>query len=260
MILKNEFFFASPASFNDPFDFCCHTNIDYESIRYLMKDFCADTLSASENEIMFYRKILSLPKIEQIPYLFARRKKINNIFKRIIKGLFKVLSTSTVADCLPQWAYYSNSHFGFCVEIDVHEFFISMESANLPKSAYIIHDSVHYSDAFPHLHVRGSHLYPQEELTVPLLRKALSWEREKEYRFILRTTETLNKSIGEKIVLAYNHSVISAVYFGCRYKENEDYDDNVQPIINACRERGIPIYVAHQHPREYKLEFEPLED
>ncbi len=260
MISKNEFYFAMPMELNDPFEFKQDVKMSAEDVRDFasekFKNFLDENpgfgmLGAKEKDIFSF--LLSDEIFEAV------HEKLINEHNEACRRIYRVFSASIEKGNTQLWGIYSNSGLGFCVEIDVVALLENLSKIFKGKDSWVLHGPVAYSDNFPVTHVHYNRQIPVDEIKRYMFQKSIKWISEKEYRVVYREIGDMNFERGDDRQLPFDN-VITAVYFGCRYKENDDFENTVQPIIDACRKRNIPIYVAHQHPREYKLVFEPLED
>ncbi len=253
MILKNEFFFASPVLFNDPFDHDFQPIFSDEYARKHTIGCLTSGLTDTDRE----RYIKHINDPENIANI---RVEVDKKHRKVIRDMYRVFCSSTIKDSISQWSYYANAHKGYCVEIDIGALVAQCISSWGGYDGFLAYGPVMCEDVFPSIHFDKVN-DRRNEFFAPFFRKAKTWENEEEYRFVYRR-------VSEKPTPSYfmvndqfdENSIITAVYFGCRYKENDDYENTVQPIIDACRRRNIPIYVAYPNDRAYKLDFRPLED
>lgn len=157
------------------------------------------------------------------------------------------------------WAYYADSHTGFCVEYDLDKLYELK-----PISAAF---DINYSEQRPELnfdHIIKNHEKSVEEfLRVTAGTKSIKWKHEAEFRICIEPFGRFN----------YDYRVVKAIYFGMRVpktkkdlaKDNNRRSDSLakvcqQQIMEALKGRGIKYYQMKLKPDSYELEYQEVED
>jgi hypothetical protein len=168
-------------------------------------------------------------------------------FDRTFKGIFEkfmndaknfgIYSLSKNYDNELLWAYYSNSHQGFCIEYDL----------DILKQYQIRGDhscDVDYKKDIPQIGLND--ISDLRDLVKSFLAtKSLAWKHEEEYRIITGISGLYH---------FYNRSVKS-IYFGYRTPEN-----TIKLIMSTLRGRGIKYYKMDPKNDLYELERTEIED
>lgn len=164
---------------------------------------------------------------------------INHILKNYIQQCrnYGVYSLSKNYDNELLWAYYANSHKGFCIEYDLE----ILKQYPLKQEAFY---DVQYSQNIPSINT--SLIFTPETLLKELLTtKSLSWKHEDEFRIITGT-------IG---IYHYFNRALKSIYFGHRTPENR-----IKLIMNVLRGRSIKYYKITHQKNKYKLIKKEIED
>ncbi|WP_151947859.1 DUF2971 domain-containing protein [Aliarcobacter butzleri] len=133
------------------------------------------------------------------------------------------------------WAYYSDSHKGFCIEYD----FDILKQYPCNEDAFL---DVKYSKNVPIMNL-GNIL--DSSFKKSLVTKSLSWKHEEEIRI-------LTPSSG---MFTYFNRAVKSIYFGYRTSEN-----TIKLIMNILRGRGIKYYKMEHKKDLYELERTEIED
>lgn len=241
VLLKNELFFAPPASLNDPYDHLVPTNLQL-----------LDT-DAKRRE---YAESIGKRFIDQLPAAFYQRKqeqfiydlehnthalqcRLEQIESNAYNSHYGVLSLSF--NCLSKvmWSQYSDKHQGYC--IGFYE--------NLLQNVHeqIMGGPIAYSDEYPQVH-------PLEDLESQVwkkrMRKAKGWEYEAEYRIVRGFNNP--PSDNDRILVLPNH-FIAEVIIGAKA-----CDQTKSEILAVCREKGIRVFQAKLMPFQYEISKELL--
>lgn len=135
------------------------------------------------------------------------------------------------------WAYYSNSHQGFCIEYDLD----ILKQFQLNGEFF---SDVIYQENIPIINLED--IPHHDVLTKKLLvTKSIAWEHEEEFRIITGISG---------LYYFYNRAVKS-IYFGYRAPEN-----SIKLIMSIFRGRGIKYYKMNPKKNLYELERIEIED
>ncbi|RKG50962.1 DUF2971 domain-containing protein [Acinetobacter cumulans] len=228
--LKSDYFYAPhPSQLNDPFEGRFDESLFYTRFDELEKNYRQSTSSIKEAADVVFAKI------------------------RENVGIFS-LSKTQIDELL--WAYYADSHCGFCIEYD-------FEKLTALKQITASFD-VDYKEYSPMGNIDPSNeLNAAEILKDTSGTKSLSWEHEKEYRICVEPVGILN----------YDFRAVKAIYFGLRMPRfSKDLGENnkkltkelvkvsQQQVMVALKGRGIKYYQIVLKPNSYKLDFQEVED
>jgi len=139
------------------------------------------------------------------------------------------------------WAYYADSHRGFCVEYDLEklkEYKIETEPAV----------NVEYQDEIPvisSLDVLQMDKYRNVLQKKLMGTKSKRWKHENEIRIIT----------GQTGLFDYDYRSLKCVYFG--YRSDEKFQKDTMRVLKG---RGIKYYLMEPQDGTYKLEKKELED
>ncbi len=164
---------------------------------------------------------------------------IQNILENFINEAKKygIYSLSKNYDNELLWAYYSNSHQGFCIEYDLDilkQYQLNQEFLN----------DVEYDKDIPVIELND--MFEANNLVKKYLAtKSIAWKHEEEFRIITGTVGLYH---------FYNRSVKS-IYFGYRTPEN-----TIKLVMSTLRGRGVKYYKMHPMQDLYKLEKIEIED
>lgn len=226
VLVDRRVWFASPLTFNDPFD--CYpsaviTGTKAERRRKLAASFTKAKIEVSRARIrQRAREVAALP-VEALDDLFEQ-------------GLTDTLQ-GTSAFCLAgkwnsllMWSHYAMSHTGVCVEF----------VRKLPGSIITSAMPVHYAEQRPSIEVIGD---PSEAKVVKALyTKSNVWQYEGEWRVVLHQREGL-RSIPE--------AAVSRVILGASMDPSRR-----RQVLAICFKAGIPCEQAAFHRRRWDLELQ----
>ena len=238
ILTHDEIFFASPKSFNDPFD--CRIKIRYDLM--------------PEDEIL--RHHIEHLK-ETHPYLRGKRRKqrakqqarkspwrdpdkigkLQELMQYLIDTEFGVFSLTENRESLIMWAHYASSHQGFCVGFDVYKLGMCMHEISRIRRVEYVRE---YLRVLPDY--RG-----KEDLEIVLTTKGIQWIHEQEWRVVL--LDGTNKAI------PLPEGTVKEVILGCRMPERQK--DEMVGVLRRKRER-VHLMQARKREYEFGLTFEEL--
>ncbi len=134
------------------------------------------------------------------------------------------------------WAYYANSHRGFCIEFDSEE----LVEKNIYDKKYFL--EVSYSKRPPQLGLE--YLDKRDEDLIKIIgklagTKSKKWKHEEEVRLIT----------DKKGIHSYNHKAIKAIYLGVKMP-----DEHKNMLFETLKGRGIHFYQMKQKKGLYEFE------
>jgi hypothetical protein len=210
-LMNNQFFSASLDSLNDVQE--AKVKINNTEIYFF------DLLAKSKN-----------PHIEN---------SLNNILEKFINKArnFGIYSLSKNYDNELLWAYYSNSHQGFCIEYDLEIF----KQYQLRNDYFC---DVEYQKDVPTIALQD--IFDPADLVKKFLStKSVAWKHEEEHRIITGVTGLFH---------FYNRAIRS-IYFGYRASE-----ESIKNVMSILRGRGIKYYKMDHREDSYQLERTEIED
>lgn len=136
------------------------------------------------------------------------------------------------------WAHYANSHYGFCIEYDLHKL----------KNGYSNEDlysfQINYSSKPPQLRLSDiTNRNTQETIKKIAGFKSKEWKYEEETRIVFDKPKMRH----------YHPNAISGVYFGLRMP-----DEIRNNIMKRLSGRGLKFYEIIQTPNTYRFERKEL--
>lgn len=249
IITHNEIYFASPRSFNDPFD--CRIDWRYELLTegefYLtqLEIFAKNnpkletgelTALAQENTDLFF----SLSEDELNAHRLRRQK--------VFDAETAIFTAASIPDDILMWSHYSESHKGFCVELE-HKLLVDLVNKEpLRCKSPILPYKVDYpvDDSYPKL-------IPLPGLDYPAWIKAFTtkskrWDYESEYRLIGFGATDFTVNI--------NSGMLTRVLIGCQMSDSDQGE-----ILHELLKRGdhVPVERAFKSKNKFALEFEPVD-
>ena len=249
MLEEREIFFTSPTSFNDPFD--CKIGFNFFDMdegvveRKAQRFFERHGQHISKMERLF-RADEKLHEFKNDRKTEEGREKFISNFWRRIEANTAVFSLSEIRHDILMWSHYSDKHKGYCVGFDKEKLIEAIYSFS--TSDIVFWDSaVTYQPDYPKEIVEG---VPNEnpDWSVILITKALQWEYEREYRFIL------NGGTNQQIVLP--DGVISEVLIGAL--ANETTRKEIEEVVQSSNS-GIKLFQARLAKDKFALEFDEIE-
>jgi len=230
---KHRIYFASPTSFNDPFDcqfaLCMNAPVQEkikvyrESLGYVG---CPDAAASQEVSRMFR------PENAEEFRKWEEGRYAQIVGMRDHAGVFCL---TAVHDHILMWSHYADGHKGLCLEF---------REAPAHAAFFAQAFEVHYQATYPVVNYYTAR--EGERLRPCLLTKSCRWGYEKEYRMINL------EGPGEKPI---DPGVLTGVILAAMIAP-----DNRRRVMNWVRAHPTPItvYEARLRRREYALEVVPL--
>jgi hypothetical protein len=233
-LAKREWWFSSPSSFNDPFEF----KLLIPDADYIKKVNGIDKIKRGLAECLIKEKAIYIGKKyrtreEKISAVVAHLNEFSNDeelvrmtverYQKDLYGLGVVSFTENNGDIL-MWSHYAKFHRGICFEFEID---------GLNKHFFI---KVIYSDDYPELDFEN---FPDIEkmFTTQLVTKSNHWNYEREWRCV-RNQNGLFPYFGR----------LSGIIFGARVAKADK-----EKIKAVVRGEKINFYQASLHPYQYKL-------
>jgi Protein of unknown function (DUF2971) len=231
LITDFELFFASPLSFNDPFDFQI-------SIRY-------DKLTQQERKDIYRDELvkrgcshgLELEKVAENLSINGPLADPNNLEKTMDNlqnrmNKYGVVSLSSKADSILMWSHYANNHSGFCVGFDIPSL-----RRDIQPQVYDVQYREIYPELIPRLGSEGILNLIEIART-----KFKAWEYESEYR--------LAKVDYANTVFKLSERHFKSILLGCTMPIEKKKE--LKEILNS-RLPNIEIYECERHKSNFEL-------
>lgn len=224
--LKQDYFYAPhPSQLNDP---------------------CENLFDTGGTEQILARLVSTHPSAQILSDNFYAL--VAQIQEKV--GIYSL--SKTVLDEL-LWAYYADSHAGFCIEYDLEQL------ATLTKFAGSF--DVVYQDSIPKIQfdmlIRGNTESVRETLKLTSGTKSKKWKHEDEIRIIM-------DNFGK---VEYDFRAVKAIYFGLRmpktkqdlFKGNQMSDAmskvSQEQVMEVLKGRNIKYYQMALKPNSYEFEY-----
>lgn len=186
------------------------------------------------------------------------KKQVEGLCKKV-RAEIGIFSLSQTFNDELLWAYYADSHSGFCIEYD-------LEKINELR-AFSCAFEVEYADKRPKLKLHNLIQSGEKEiedfLRITSGTKSKKWKHEQEFRICI---EPFGRFI-------YDYRAVKAIYFGMRMpklKKDLAKDNNKKPdssakvcqqqVMEILKGRGIKYYQMQLKPDSYEFEYQEVED
>ena len=188
--------------------------------------------------------------IENMTKTYKGNDDLHKSFKSFIKSTknLGIYSLSKISTDELLWAYYADSHSGFCIEYDLNAL-ISTSSVNIYK-----HDEVKYKSLVPQLNLNDITNGDLSEKICFI--KSRRWKHEEEYRIAYNQSGKVD----------YDFKAIKAIFFGINMPKQLT-DDLIKRekisqdcIMKALQGRGISYYQMKVNNNSYQLCYQEIED
>lgn len=246
---KNEFFFASPSSFNDPFD--CKNIFTFEgSDDEDWRLFYDMQLKHTKPELSSEERRIEVEKIIQTgnhkkPYMKKeQRRRWEKVLEEESNKLGIVCLSKKPKDIL-MWSHYSDKHRGFCLKFDKK--IIEEHFEGFP---------VEYSPTYPTFKdyvkvlVRSN---GTENYKINLLNKSKHWIYEGEYRLIKDPDSRPDNPRERKY--RYPEEALVGIIWGCQMLEE---NKKMIEYILSKRKHPLPIFEAIKAENKYALKIKQI--
>jgi hypothetical protein len=237
IIEKQIAYFASPGTFNDPFDCKIPVRYDINSDKQLEDIYYRVIKATHQNESdekirKFSKRWVHEGPISPDSFKKNDQEYFDNLNKRM--GIFSVSGRNN--DIL-MWGHYSNSHKGFCVGFDTAEL--------LKTEGVDFIGKVEYCSEFPTIIPNGSLEFQFEN---QIFSKWDKWDYEDEFRL------TKNHIENRKITIP--KAAFKEVILGYQMPERERLK-----LIKLVRKKipNITIYEAIPHEEKFLVEIKEIE-
>lgn len=200
----------------------------------------------SLNDIQETKILIDNQEFEIIDFLLKPHVSDNeNTFRSILENYlqetkqFGIYSLSKNYDNELLWAYYSNSHKGFCIEYD----FDILEQYQIRGEFFC---NVSYQKNIPIITTKDFLENKEKVLHSKVLAtKSKNWKHEDEVRIIT----------GRPGLINFYSRAVQAIYFGYKTKKR-----TIKLIMKLLKGKNIKYYQMNHVNNQYKLEKKEIED
>ncbi|MHA3054100.1 DUF2971 domain-containing protein [Acinetobacter sp. ANC 4633] len=231
--LKQDYFYAPhPSKLNDP----CENLFDTMSVEQILAGLVSISSASTK----------------------GLSDSFSSLFERVRENVGIYSLSKTVLDEL-LWAYYADSHAGFCIEYDLEKL---GELTKFSSSFDVV-----YQDSIPKIQfdmlVRGDTESVLETLKLTSGTKSKRWQHENEIRVLM-------DNFGK---VEYDFRAVKAIYFGLNmpktqqglHKENKDLPDYLskvsqEQVMEILKGRNIKYYQMALKSNSYEFEYTEIED
>lgn len=256
-IFNQEFYHASPRSWNDPFDFRpIYENVNIATAAKALRDMDPKRGRYTRDD---YAKFRGAP-VSRSEFKPISKKQKNNynlvkahlaVSKKVIGGLpSKIVATcfSETPESVPMWAHYSGNHAGLCLELrfTVLDFLLPHEAFPLPVVYSEERPTLDFLDLATftgRLSKKSSSTAEKKDILDSLfLTKGKDWSYEREWRTVMQD----NQMPGYRYLRCLQ---VSRVFVGLRI-DRADLD-KVQGAVQG----RVPVERAIISPNRFSIDF-----
>ena len=218
---KTSVWFASPTSFNDPFD--CQINDQTTWTDDLIRDYVTRTIALT-GEAINPDDVVNANKSNPGSFKAFFTKRFKSVLAKQGVSCF-----ITMPDNLLMWALYSASHQGVCLKFDITE----------DSDLFMLTFRVKYSADYPEF----DYLKERSELVKKaMLSKSDDWEYEDEVR-------VLKPKFG---LQPFNKAALKEIIFGC--KTPPDEIKTIRQIIKDAKYPDIKLKQVKLKEHSFKID------
>lgn len=168
---------------------------------------------------------------------------ILNSVSKDLRDLFFVICLSERYDIFLMWSHYAKDHTGYCIEYTIPK------TEPFFKMLY----QVNYTTNRNSLSTENIN---EEKIISLALEKAIFWDYEKEWRFVIPNVNITNNIPKDKQVSRYYlefKNYISAIYLGSKCQK-----EHINTVFEEYKNTSVKIYQMRLAELEYKLIREPI--
>ncbi|WP_309304218.1 DUF2971 domain-containing protein [Vibrio alginolyticus] len=252
-LVKNQQWFSTGSSFNDPFDCSVHLPMTWASeaslVNYIIHE--TDITSKLLKSGCSHNTVANIIKntvsdIIASPSVFDGD--TAEYFREILFGNLQralVLCLSQDATNNLMWSHYAGWHTGFCIEFNRTKL---LECLNLYHHAEVNYNSQPY-DVLSNLKTTAHDLlHPAKQIC---FMKSSEWGYEREYRLI---HEKLSPEEVHSTPVSYDYSCVESIYFGMKADQ-----DLIQDLCEKLKDRGISFFKMTPELSGTKFKLEPVQ-
>jgi Protein of unknown function (DUF2971) len=221
LLISNHLYFSATGQFNDPYD--CHFAIKELPNVETFEHFLKQSFKEEDKYMPHLEMYKKEPEKAIAPILDSFKKFINN---------YGICCFSEIKDNFLMWSHYSDSHKGVCLGFDYE-----MMIKKFPQF-----DKVDYNNE-PYFFDIGEVSKSVEKI---ILRKATDWHYEKEIRFLMERSKTID----------FNMFALKEINFGLKCPPRQML--NLMYLINKLGYSECVSYKAIISQSSYMVAFEGI--
>ena len=233
IITDSVLYYASPLSFNDPFDckICYRSSLSLKQLKKTYAGLLKKNAPRLNRRMRRGRAAKDLASVKPEEFLKRNERKIQDMVNKI-----GVLSLSETKRNILLWSHYAAGHTGICLK------FLATSSTDF--FGYSL--PVGYSKNYPDIDILKTS--PEDQVEAFLFTKAIDWKYEKEWRIIDRKGGPGDKKFPQEFLVE--------VIFGARMDTKDK-----RSIAKWVEDRDTPIKLSQASlaDKAYSLVFEPYE-
>jgi hypothetical protein len=250
IFINHELYFASPTSFNDPFDGKLPPleTLSKDARRHFIEKFVRERMiPASRNKFVRERMI---PASRNERRILKRELSSREVFAEAGRRFQEIVDATGLLcmaernDDILMWSHYADSHKGICLEFEA--------TSNTQLFCEAV--PVKYADTYTAFPLLGG---GREWVNRVLLTKSSHWKYEKEWRITRHGIVIGGVSLVTRNVRLnrFSPNALRGVIFGCQCSA-----DTVKKVTSWIHEGGCQVtrYHARRKLREYGLEIEQI--
>jgi len=249
LIQDKSLWYATPNSFNDPFDCNMKLHVD-DSKNEDWEGYLQKAIENYGDPAGRLKHFMANKTWDKVPW----NKDGDGSTFDTHHNKSSVLCLSKKNNSIPMFSYYADEHKGFCAEftfgieqVPCGFEFNDRNARGTPYAGKIIFKDVIYQDNYPDLNYHRN--YGNPALVDKLIfTKHADWRHEKEYRIFRRGVAAAT--------VTYPDEMLTGIVFGCRATSTDI--DTVKTWL-ACRTTPVTIYRATQTEKSYDLEIEQID-
>lgn len=155
---------------------------------------------------------------------------------------FGILCLSEIPDSILMWSYYSDSHRGYIIELDIENNFFNQKTLQHDELNYV--RKVQYVTERPTMAVMELVNNP----TQILYTKSKIWEHEQEWRMIWGGIDSIPLVDNKKGLIQIDREVICSIILGVNASKKM-----IGAAQKFCKENCIPLKKMVSDPQKYQL-------
>jgi len=243
IITKSSLYLSSVQQLNDPFEGRIYPLLNY-SKQQMLEIVCRQAAKLRSAGQFAAAEKMRTEGIRNVEIAFQSESTKTQLFESMISGAhsnpdFPVNRTGVVCfsetnDNILMWSHYSDSHRGYCIQIE------PLSDEKIWKSLY----KVSYADEYPRFVFESSsdHTAWREMIAT----KSVHWRYEREWRLL--GTDLVGKEI------RYAPALLTGVIFGCLTA-----DEDKRKIRHWASGLSLRYFEAKRKAREFGLDIVPIE-
>ena len=251
LILTDQaIWFASPATFNDPFD--CRIPFRFDLIPKDEQFKRVRELGSEVNPSWTEEKLQTEAEYAvRTAGVFSEDPEIREPAMRkywqSISETYGVLSFAGEFRSILLWSHYADSHRGYCIEIDAHQLAKELFDLHRTDEHFVDVHRVVYREKLPIIIPSNDQNEDLKRHMTLLTTKSSAWKYEREYRFIYVAKTNLARSISK--------GAIKRVILGCQMSPH--HREEICELV-SMQLPNTEVWEAVKSPDEFKLEFQPM--